>query len=113
MLGPGALWVGCTDCGTLGSDTGVGGRTVVVTVGVSGKCCGMVHWKRSESCWRVGIWSLPNEISGDVSAGLKSSSVNILAELVTLSVDDVAVMSMSRGKNSTVCAIRSALVIVI
>ena len=68
---------------------------VVVTAGVSGDCSDMVHWKRSESCWRVHIWSILNDINGNADAGLKRSAAKILVELVVLSVDDVAGMFMS------------------
>ena len=103
---------GGTERSILGDATGVGCRTVVVAMVVDGVCSGRAHENSSESWRRARIWAFPNVLKGDAGVGLSSASANILAALVALSADDVVGMSMSCGKNSTVRAIRSALVFV-
>ena len=66
----------------------------------------------SESCWSARIWAFPSVLKGNAGAGLSSASTNILAALVALLASEVAGILMSCRKNSTVRAIRSALVFV-
>ena len=58
------------------------------------------------------ICSVPNERNDDCGAEFLRDSANIRAAVVALSVADVSGMFMSCRKNSTVCAICSALVLV-
>ena len=111
-MGCGVSRGGATERDTLGDATGVGGRTVDDVIAVVGECSVIVQVKSSESCCSACIWASPNVLNGDTGAGLRSALANMLAALAALSVDEVAGMSMSCGKKSTVRAIHSALVFV-
>ena len=111
-MGRGVSQGGVTERGTLRGATSVGGRTVDDVMVVVGECSGIVHAKSSESCCSARICASPNVLKGNAIAGSRNASASILAALVALSADEVAGMSMSYGKNSTMWAVRSALVFV-
>ena len=104
--------VGGRAVGTLGSDGGVVSNVRECSSGVVAMGAGMVHWKSSASLLTARICSVPSVMNGEAGIGLRRASASMRAAVIALSVDDVAGIIMSCGKNSTVRAIRSALVFV-
>ena len=78
-------------------------------IGVS---VGAAALKISDSFRSACIWSLPSDGNGNAGDRCRSASVRNLAASAALLADDLLGMHMSCGKNSTVRAIRSALVFV-
>ena len=111
ILGMIALGSNREGCGT----TGVGelfppGMVVAPLSGVGGRA--VATEKISASCCIARICSLPRVSKGEAGAGLRRASASILAASAALSDDELCGMDISCGKNSTVRAIRSALVLV-
>ena len=95
--------------------TGVGGRCgcYACTGGAVAGADGIIALKRSASCRRARICSLPKVMKGDAGAGWSKAKVSSLAASAALSRDDVAGIFILWGKKGTVRAIRSARVLVI
>jgi hypothetical protein len=66
----------------------------------------VVVWKIVASWWRAAR-HLPNFANGAAGAGLWSASIKLIADLMTVSVDDSRGMGHCSGKNSTVSLICS------
>ena len=100
--------------GSLCKITGVGGicGCCACTGGAVLGAGGIAALKRSESCWRARICSLPKVMNGDAGAGLSKAEVSSLAASAALSLDDVAGIFISWGKKVTVRAMRCARVLV-
>ena len=73
---------------------------------------GIMHVNNSSSLLIARICSVPNEKNSEGGSGFLRACDKICAASISLSVTNVAGMSMSCGKGSIVCTIRSALVLV-
>ena len=113
-LGMVALGSNREGCGIIGNCcwrqvAGVGRMVASVRCGVSV----VVATEKSLERRRMAFsWSSPSVSNGDAGAGSRSASTSILAASAALLDAELLGILMSCGKNSTVRAIRSALVFV-